>query len=152
MGPVTWRYPSASDHFNNAYKETRLTDFVDLLLASERCQEFITHCWHLMIERGKSALHGCLLVLSSHVKFRSTNLEFTFLSNPWNLIKTPCCTFMHKYISLELIFFSGIRIFCKAIKQRVLLTPTYQNQSILHYWSALQRNPSDAEVLSLAET
>ena len=50
-GALTWRYPSASDHFNHAYKETRLTDFADLLLVNEWCHEFVTHCWHLMIEQ-----------------------------------------------------------------------------------------------------
>jgi len=83
MGPATCMYPSARDHFNNTYKETRLTDFADLLLVNEWCNEFITHCWHLMIERVKSVLHGCLLVLSwnfdrqiwnSH--FSSTPMEF----------------------------------------------------------------------------
>jgi len=35
MGPATCMYPSARDHFNNTYKETRLTDFADLLLVNE---------------------------------------------------------------------------------------------------------------------
>jgi len=79
-----------------------------------------------------------------------------FQVHPWNLIKHLAIPLCINITIWSYKFCPGLRSFCKTIKQRVLLTPTYQNQPCtrscfigLPYKEIL---PPDAEIFSLAET
>lgn len=149
MGVLRGAIP-VSASFTFASTEIRLTEFDDLFPVNEQRHDFIRLWCRFIMQLGKwRPSHLCYMDDIYDFEFTSevaiNKFEFhSFQIHLWNSIKHLVITLCTDVSICNYKFCCEISRFSKAIKQHVLLTPTYQKQS-LHSnsrpRSALQRNP-----------